>query len=117
MLINLSNHPFNGHDVQSNLAEERYGGFINIPFPHVDPNGDEAYIERLAEDLSDGLTEGRVPASDVFHIMGELNLTFTLVKLLKSKGFTCVASTTNRVVTEQDGVKKSVFTFKRFRSY
>lgn len=44
MLLNLSNHPSSlWCDEQIKAAETLFGEIVDLPFPQVDPNGDEAY--------------------------------------------------------------------------
>lgn len=44
MLLNLSNHPSSlWCDEQKKAAETLFGEIVDLPFPQVDPNGDEAY--------------------------------------------------------------------------
>lgn len=118
LFINLSNHPSaSWSEVQLKAAAE-YGNIADLPFPLVKEDGDEKYIEDLAnsylqkvEELSEG-----IPCT--VHLMGELNFTFALVNKLKAMGYNCIASTTKRNVTElPDGSKKVVFEFCRFRKY
>ena len=113
MFLNLSNHP------SANWTPEQLdaagGTVVDMPFPQVDPDGDEAYIENLADEYLQ-----KVLAMDnisVVHIMGEMNFTFALVKKLKTHGIRCVASTTQRETVEKDGLKISKFKFIRFREY
>jgi hypothetical protein len=49
--------------------------------------------------------------------MGEQTFTTAMVRLLQTYGFTCVASTTERVAKEENGVKTSEFRFVKFRKY
>ena len=119
MFINLSNHPSaNWSAEQRNTAELLYGEIFDLPFPVVDPAGDEEYISSLADeycrkilDLSDGM-----PVT--VHLMGEMTLTFALIQRLQAVGILCVASTTERVTNETpDGHKESFFKFIQFRKY
>ena len=50
--------------------------------------------------------------------MGEMTLTFRIVELLKAQGIRCVASTTERIVTDlPDNRKETQFAFVQFREY
>lgn len=118
MLINLSNHPSaKWSDAQLRSAKEQFGGrIVDIPFPQVAPDGDEAYIERLAGQVCSGIVE--MENIDAVHVMGEMTLTLAIVHRLSSSGFSCVASTTQRVVRELPfGQSESTFSFVRFRKY
>ena len=113
MLLNLSNHPSTSWS-EPQLAAAG-GKVIDIPFPQVDPDGDEAYIEQLANDYYNKIKA--MPNIETVHIMGEMNFTYSLVNKLKNNGFRCVASTTKRETVEENGVKISKFNFVRFREY
>ena len=119
MFINLSNHPSaNWSAEQKTAAEQLCGDIIDLPFPQVDPHGDEDYIAALADEyclkvrsISNGL-----PA--IVHLMGEMTLTFALLQRLQSQGIRCVASTTERFTKNlSNGVKESIFLFVKFRNY
>lgn len=119
MLINLSNHPSSNWSVhQIAEANRLYGGIIDLPFPQVDPQADVNAINDLATRYVaqiTALSEGH-PAA--IHLMGEMTLTFALVKKLQQAGHSCVASTTQRIVNElPDGRKEVLFQFVRFRNY
>lgn len=51
------------------------------------------------------------------HITGEMTFTFNLVHLLKEAGIPCIASTTERIVTEENGKKIVQFQFIQSREY
>lgn len=113
MFINLSNHP------SSNWTESQLaacgGKVVDMPFPQVDPDGDEAYIEKLADEYLDKILKTKDVSA--VHIMGEMNFTYAMVSRLKTKGIKCVASTTKRETVEENGIKISKFNFVRFREY
>lgn len=115
MLLNLSNHPSSTWpENQKKAATEKYEFIEDLAFPQIDPKADEDVIEKLAEEF-----ELKIRKKDptAVHIMGEMTFTYRMVNRLKSIGIPCIASTTNRKVTEKNGVKTSVFEFVRFRSY
>ena len=120
MLINLSNHPSAKWPPEQSAAAQVFGKVVDLPFPDVDPSGGEEYIRSLCETYMQKIDQVSIAcrASEVtVHIMGEMTLTFALVDALQSRGITCVASTTERVVTEADGVRTSAFHFRQFRKY
>lgn len=119
MFINLSNHPSVNWSVeQKDTAERLYGEIIDLPFPVVDPAGDEAYIATLADEYYRQIMDLSGGMSVTVHLMGEMTLTFALVQRLQAEGITCVASTTKRETVEfPDGRKESVFNFVQFRKY
>ena len=113
MLLNLSNHPsVNWSEKQLAAAADE---IVDMPFPQVDPDDDEAYIESLANEYFSQITN--MQHITTVHIMGEMNFTFALVTKLKANGIKCVASTTKRETMEENGVKISTFNFVRFREY
>jgi len=113
MLLNLSNHP------SSNWTEPQLaaagGNVVDLAFPQVAPDGDEAYIEQLANDYYNKIEA--MSNIEAVHIMGEMNFTYSLVSKLKAHNIRCVASTTKRETVEENGVKISKFNFVRFREY
>lgn len=118
MFLNLSNHPSaNWSAEQTEAATHLYGEIIDLPFPVVDPAGDEKYIADLADEYCQkvlALAEGK---NITVHLMGEMTLTFALLKRLQAHGILCVASTTQRKTVEENGVKTSIFQFVKFREY
>lgn len=119
MLINLSNHPSaKWPENQINIATKHYGNIIDIPFPNIDPTGDEAYIANLAEHYLHEIMDITNHDKAYIHIMGEMTFTHTLVNMLKNSNITCIASTTQRIVEERpNGEKIVTFRFERFRNY
>lgn len=119
MLINLSNHPSaKWPENQINVATQLYGNVVDLPFPNVDPTGDEEYITNLANEYLAKVLE--IAQQDIVyvHIMGEMTLTHKLVNMLSINNITCIASTTQRIVEEGPAGEKIVtFRFERFRRY
>lgn len=120
MLLNLSNHPSGQwSEAQLQKAIEQFGQVVDMPFPVINPEGDEMYIKDLAHTYLQRILAmcERYPDITV-HIMGELNFCFALVELLKKSGIACVASTTTRkVIIANNSKKVSEFEFVRFRYY
>ncbi len=119
MLINLSNHPASQwSEAQKKAARDQFGQVTDLPFPAIDPAGDETYIRELvAEYLLKVQTISQGTSGVAIHIMGEMTFTFAMVIALQKSGFTCVASTTERITVEQGGFKTSEFRFLKFREY
>lgn len=118
MFINLSNHPSDGWEARQVAAASRYGDIVDLPFPNVPAEEDEDFIASLAGRYARLFREQYCPERDVFHIMGEMCFSFALIRLLRASGFTCVASTSERVVREDGkGHKEAYFSFIRFRKY
>lgn len=120
MLINLSNHPSpKWGRAQQEAAKILYGEVLDIAFPSVDPDGDVDYIENLANEYVDKvcLLAGGDKTCTV-HLMGELTLTFAILKKLTKLDMECVASTSERLVKEfENGKKEVTFSFVQFRKY
>ncbi len=118
MFINLSNHPSNRWTAEQAEAAKKYGDIIDLLFPTVDPNGDETYISGLADTYCQKAIELAEGKAFAVHLMGEMTLTYALVARFKDKGIPCMASTTERIITElPDGRKVSCFKFVKFRKY
>ncbi|MCF0164604.1 MAG: CRISPR-associated protein [Bacteroidales bacterium] len=120
MLINLSNHPSDKWSPsQVDAAKRQFGEVVDLPFPDVNPDGDEEYIDQLAEEYVHkvlAMTSGHEKAA--VHAMGEMTITYTIVNKLQTHNIQCVASTTRRIVTiREDNTKEVKFDFVKFRSY
>lgn len=113
MFLNLSNHPSVLWSPEQLAAAG--GQVVDMPFPQVAPDGDEAYIESLANEYLGKIL--KMDTIEAVHVMGEMNFTFALVTKLKASGIKCVASTTKRETIEENGVKISKFQFVKFRKY
>ena len=118
MLINLTNHPSALWSEEQKKAAERYGEIIDLPFPAVDATGDETNIASLADEYVQKLKDLANGRDVTVHLMGEMTLTFALVRRLQTNGIRCVASTTQRIVTETEpNHKEVIFQFIKFRRY
>ena len=122
MLINLSNHPSTNWTSQQLAAAQVYGKVIDLPFPKIDPVGDEEYIQVLCEEYLRKMDDicrdvARNVSTVTVHIMGEMTFIFAMVNALQKRGILCVASTTERVASEENDVKTSEFRFVQFRKY
>jgi hypothetical protein len=118
MLISFSNHPSATWQAAQLDAAVVYGEVIDIPFPDIDPSGDEIYIQSLCGEYLEKILQIMQGKPVAVHIMGEITFTHNLVNLLQAKGVGCIASTTERVVNDAgNGVKEALFVFSRFRKY
>ena len=119
ILINLTNHPSEHWDDRQRIAAMKYGKIIDIPFPDVDPNGDEEYIGQLSKEYYAKVMEYAKLCHVTVHLMGEFSFTFALLKLLQRDGVDCIVSTTRRIVSEvpEESKKEVTFEFVRFRRY
>jgi len=105
--------------VQINKALEQFGEVMDMPFPVINPEGDEMYIKDMAHTYLQRILAMRDRYPDLtVHIMGELTFCYALVRLLKKNRIACVASTTTRkVIIANNSKKVSEFEFVRFRYY
>ncbi len=119
MLLNLSNHPIaSWTDEQIQKAQQQYGEIVDLPFPQIAPYATENDIQQLAQEYLKKVQTFGTPDQLAIHIMGEMNFTFALVEKLKTQGYTCVASTTERIVKQlPDNQKLTEFHFVQFRRY
>jgi len=124
MLVNLSNHPaVSWKEAQRAAAEQAYGTVVDLDFPNVPPDADEAAVAAIARTTADTCLALLTPSPEAWHavhVMGELTLTFAVVALLQRAGLRCIASTTDRLVerdpTDPEELTKR-FVFVRFRDY
>lgn len=118
ILINLSNHPFIDWEERQIQAATHYGKVIDIPFPIVDEYADEYYITELALSYLQKIKTMGSPQEVTIHLMGEMTFCFALLKLLQQDKYTCIASTSKRLVENLEPSQKQVtFQFERFRKY
>ncbi len=115
MLLNLSNHPSASWPAAQLTAAGGTSQVCDLPFPQVDPDGDEAYIEQLVNDYYNKIIN--IQGVTAVHIMGEMTFCYKLITKLKAHNIRCLASTTKRETVEENGVKISKFNFVRFREY
>lgn len=114
-LLNLSNHPSDSWPAdQRKAARTAYGKVADLPFPHIDPAWDQNKLGALAQHYYEEV-RARRPAA--VHLMGEMTFTYALVQKLKAAGIPCLASTTERLVREENGQKIVQFCFVQFREY
>lgn len=118
MLINLSNHPSEKWSAAQLDAAAQYGPCVDWPFPPINAQADEHAIEELATDYFNRLTILSLKNPITVHVMGELTFCFSLIKKLQTAGIPCIASCSERHVSEEENDSKMVyFKFERFRLY
>ncbi len=121
MLINLTNHPSaKWTEEQLEAAKSLFGTVVDLQFPNIPPDISTNDIIVIAikylQEIEKLLRNSSDPLNAV-HIMGEMVFTYHLVNLLKKHDIVAVASTTERIVEEENGVKVSKFKFVKFREY
>ena len=115
MFINLSNHPSSCWCEKQLTAAQVYGDIVDIAFPNIDSDTPADAISALADQYAERIMQYNATA---VHVMGEMTFTYALVRRLRSKGITCLASTTQRIKQQQaDGSFISEFRFQTFRPY
>jgi len=123
MLVNFSNHPSEHWSKEQSDAAKAFGTIVDEPFPVVPPDASEKEIRMMANAsvlklASLMMNDPEPDKPSAVHIMGEMTLTFAIVKRLVKHGIACVASTTKREVTfDEDGNKVATFHFVQFRAY
>ena len=116
--INLTNHPSGKWGAKQLEAASVYGRIIDMPFPEIKASDSEQEINTIANKHIEYIEQNFDKNNTTIHIMGEFTFSFAIIKLLKEKGYKCVASTTERIVTEnEDGTKSVTFSFEQFREY
>lgn len=118
IFVNLSNHPSSNWPVEQKTAAEAFGEIVDMPFPAIPSEADEAAISQLADEYVKKINDLCGEQRPTVHLMGEMNFTYALVSKLRRLNIECVAATTERIVEElPNGEKKSTFKFVRFRRY
>lgn len=117
VFLNLSNHPSVQWEAPQLAAAREYGIIEDMPFPAISPDATNEELMELAEKTAKKILQKVEDTQVTVHVMGEMTFTYRLVSLLKAEGITCVASTTERIVEEKDGLKTSEFRFVKFREY
>lgn len=118
MLINLTNHPSANWSKEQLEASACFGEIVDYPFPMVSPEADEEIIIRQAAEIVYNIYQVYGQSNLTIHLMGEFTMTVALLKEFSVRNIPCIASTTERIVTETEPGKKSVvFKFVRFRKY
>jgi len=118
--INFTNHPSNKWSKEQIAAAKEIGDVYDIPFPNVDPEGDEDYIKLVANDYVKRILANKPSA---VLCQGEMTLAFTVASILLAEhGIPVIAACSERIVTEvaeESGEirKQSYYKFKKFREY
>ena len=117
MFINLSNHPSAIWSTEQLEAAREFGIVRDLSFPVVSPHMSEEEVSALADVFVERVMDIS-PEPCIVHVMGEQTFSYAIIGRLLSRCYTCVASTTERIVEVlPDGSKVSKFCFVRFRKY
>ncbi len=123
ILINYTNHPSaKWSQDQMAAALEKWGRIIDIPFPQVEPEWDEAEVAACFDAFMTEVTEklaspGLNVSAAEYLIMGEFRYTYYSVRSLLAMGHKVYAHAGKREVEVVDN--KSIYTFRfgRFVEY
>ena len=97
-----------------------YGSVVDLAFPAVPTDADNDLILDLSDKYFNAcmdLLGKSTDANNAVHVMGEMTFSFAMVNRLIKAKIVCVASTTERNVSELEEAKISKFKFVRFREY
>lgn len=112
--VNFTNHPSAGWDEEQRREALAYGEILDLPFPPVDPQGDEVYIRRLSREYAEKILALHPKA---VLCQGEFNVVYQVVNRLLEQGIPVLAGCSERMAEETDGRKVVTFQFRRFRKY
>ena len=119
--VNITNHDSSKWSNEQREKAEKYGEIIEYGFPHVIPIESSQRLRARAINICDDIIN-KFGNDIVALVQGEMTLTYKLVNEFKRHNITCLAATSERVVTENvqpDGSTKKQATFKfvAFREY
>ena len=118
LFINLSNQPSSKWGEEQLEAAVKYGEILDIPFPDISPESETSKVDSIVDKYANQIRDLAKMNDIVVHVLGEMTFTFKLVKKLLDEYIPCVASTTERIVSDnEDGTKTSEFKFIKFRNY
>lgn len=112
--VNFSNHPSWKWSEEQLRAAQECGEIVDVPFPSVDEEGDEAYILSLAEEYVKKIVLFEPSA---VLCQGEFCLSYQVVNMLKKLNITVLAACSKRCVKEIGDKKEVTFNFTKFRKY
>lgn len=114
IFINFTNHPSQCWEETQLQQAQVYGEVVDVPFPAVDPEGDEEYIATLAE-----VSVAQILAHQPKAVLcqGEFCLVYRVVEALKAMNIRVLAACSRRCVKEYGNRKEAEFYFVRFREY
>jgi len=112
--INFSNHPSYLWGEKQRRAAEMFGEIIDLPFPAVSPFLSENEIRKMGD-----VEVERILSLDPEAVLcqGEFSLALYVAECLKRQGIPVFAACSERCVSMDGEVKKSIFQFVRFRKY
>lgn len=118
IFINLSNHLSTEWEDNQLAAAKEYGEIVDVPFPHVPPTASSEQLDAAAKEITDKISKKYKSHKITVHVMGEMGLTYRIIRRFTDMCIPCVCSTTERIKTELgDGKHLSEFHFIAFRDY
>lgn len=119
MFVNLSNHPSDHWGQKQRQAAGEFGEIVDMDFPSIDPAWSTTEVTECARKYYEQCIDiiGNRKRTSAIHLTGEPVFCFMLAQMLLRDGYVCLSSTTRRIASVRDKVKKSRFEFERFRSY
>jgi len=119
MFINFTNHHSSTWSQAQKSAAQNYGEIIDMPFPAVDPDKDENYINSLADSFVAEMVK-HIPTAVL--CQGEMTLAFAVASKLSALGIAIFAASSKRIAHEVIGdkgetIKRSEYRFVKFRKY
>lgn len=119
IFINHTNHPSARWSAAQRAAAEGYGEIVDLPFPDIAPDWDEAAVARLADRQAAAIL-GQAPAAVL--CQGEFTYSYALIRRLAAAGIPVLAACSRREAQESidasgHTLRTSVFAFLRFRRY
>ena len=119
IFINHTNHPLARWSAAQRAAAEEYGEIVDLPFPDIAPEWDEAAVARLADEQAERILM-QSPAAVL--CQGEFTYSYALIRRLVAAGIPVLAACSRRESYETPDVaghttRTSVFAFVRFRRY
>ena len=123
LFLNLSNHrliEWSEEQKHAALLLVSANSLIDCPLPMVDPRSETAELIEDADGVISALIEqhGELKKSvGGAMVAGEPIFTVLLIKRLQSEGIRCFSATTERLTSTDEGVKRSRFSFVKFREW
>jgi len=136
VFLNISNHPSSKWSAEQIKAaqycavrdseiigEDNFTDFmadveiIDISFPQIPAELMELDLIGLLTSFVNSSPFVSLPKKFSCMIQGEFTASYLLINHFRSEGCSVYAATTEREVVEEDGIKKSIFKFIRFRAY
>lgn len=93
MFVNFTNHNSASWGKAQMEAAEKYGGVIDYQFPDIDPNWDEAEVQKAAVEAAEEIALLKPQA---VLCQGEMSFGFRATELLKEKGIAVLCATYSR---------------------